>query len=144
MRNRLPFLAGVMVVLVACGQPAPTATPTAAPASPSAGGSSKPSQFPAPAKGLAGKIVMNIGSDGHLWMMNADGSDLRQLTSAPGIDFDPSWLSDGRRVVFRTSRGQFRVDSQGIGAEGIVIPPPIRRLRARNDSPCTEPHHSPC
>lgn len=32
--------------------------------------------------------------------MNADGSDLREITSGPGIHEVPSWSPDGRRIVF--------------------------------------------
>jgi Tol biopolymer transport system component len=32
--------------------------------------------------------------------MNADGSDLRELTSGPGIHEVPSWSPDGRRIAF--------------------------------------------
>ena len=32
--------------------------------------------------------------------MNADGSDLREITSGPGIHEVPSWSPDGRRILF--------------------------------------------
>jgi Tol biopolymer transport system component len=32
--------------------------------------------------------------------MNADGSDLREITSGPGIHEVPSWSPDGRRIAF--------------------------------------------
>jgi Tol biopolymer transport system component len=32
--------------------------------------------------------------------INADGSDLREITSGPGIHEVPSWSPDGRRIVF--------------------------------------------
>jgi Tol biopolymer transport system component len=50
--------------------------------------------------------------------MKADGSGRRQLTR-PGVgnDVDPSWSPDGKRIVFRTSRGRYQRDPGGIGAE---------------------------
>lgn len=42
--------------------------------------------------------------DYHIYEINADGSNLRQLTSAPGIfDIDPAYLPDGG-IVFTSSR----------------------------------------
>lgn len=61
------------------------------------------------------------GRDGHIYTMNADGSDLQQLTTADGVDFDPSFAPDGRSVVFRTNRGNFATDRSGTGTEGIFI-----------------------
>ena len=42
--------------------------------------------------------------DYHLYVINADGSGVRQLTSAPGVtDIDPIWLPDGD-VLFSATR----------------------------------------
>lgn len=38
------------------------------------------------------------GSLAHLWMMNSDGSDQKQLTSRPG--FNPVWAADGTTIYF--------------------------------------------
>jgi Tol biopolymer transport system component len=54
-------------------------------------------------------IVFNDGSgsvsrgegDSHLFVVAADGSDLRQITSGPNeADFHPSWTPDGSRILF--------------------------------------------
>ncbi|MGH2996279.1 MAG: TolB family protein [Gaiellaceae bacterium] len=42
-----------------------------------------------------------VGREG-IWVMNADGSAQRRLTTRPG-DGDPAWSPDGRRIVFRRS-----------------------------------------
>lgn len=46
----------------------------------------------------------NIKDDYHIYEINTDGSNLRQLTSAPGVfDIDPCYLPDGG-IVFTSSR----------------------------------------
>jgi Tol biopolymer transport system component len=45
------------------------------------------------------RVVFTI--DGQIWVMNADGSAQRQLTSQAGfVNQQPSWSPDGRRIVF--------------------------------------------
>ncbi len=55
-----------------------------------------------------GKIVFsmrkNIEDDYHIYQINADGTGLKQLTSAPGVaDFDPLYLPDDS-IVFSSTR----------------------------------------
>jgi dipeptidyl aminopeptidase/acylaminoacyl peptidase len=40
-----------------------------------------------------------------LWLINADGSNPRQLTTAPEPDTDPVWSPDGRSIFFLSARG---------------------------------------
>jgi dipeptidyl aminopeptidase/acylaminoacyl peptidase len=40
-----------------------------------------------------------------LWLVNADGSGTRQLTSHPSGDNSPEWAPDGRSLFFLSSRG---------------------------------------
>lgn len=39
-----------------------------------------------------------------IYVMNADGSNARNLSNHPGEDFDPRWTPDGRRIVFASLR----------------------------------------
>ena len=79
------------------------------------------------------KQILNDTDEGfyHIWEVNVDGSDLRQITSGPYDDLMPAYLPDGRIVFSSTRRrgyarcfgGQFsrrwhvytlhRVDSDG-------------------------------
>jgi len=38
-----------------------------------------------------------------LWVMNADGSDQRQVTHLGGANFGPSWTPDGERIIFSSN-----------------------------------------
>ena len=48
------------------------------------------------------RIVYAAMSAGQLdvYVMNADGSNARQLTATPDMDYQPLWSPDGRRIVF--------------------------------------------
>ena len=76
---------------------------------------------PVPRSSLHGRIAYSTRG-GDIWVMNANGSGRRQITrSGRGADFDPDFSPDGRRIVFRTSRGRYAPDTQGIGLEGIFV-----------------------
>ena len=63
-----------------------------------------------------------------LWVMNADGSDQRQITRLGGANFGPSWTPDGRRIIFSSNHRQprsgnfdlFLVNLDGSGLEQIT------------------------
>jgi TolB protein len=54
----------------------------------------------------------NRGGSHNLYVMNADGTNVRRLTNHPGNDFDPTWLPDGQSLVFSSDRdrGTNRLD----------------------------------
>ncbi len=73
-----------------------------------------------PRSRLKGSIAFSKG--GAIWVMRADDTGRRQITHPHGgEDFDPSFSPDGKRIVFRTSRGHYVPDTSGSGAEGIFV-----------------------
>ena len=65
----------------------PTNTPTNTPAAPKL-----------PEVGGADKIAFVANNE--IWLMNVDGSDLKQLTTDGGIKSDLQWLSDGETILY--------------------------------------------
>lgn len=46
----------------------------------------------------------NRTGDWEIFVMNIDGSNLQQLTHAPGFDGGPVWSPDGKKIVFPSER----------------------------------------
>src|SRR5687768_10741566 len=63
-----------------------------------------------------------------LFVMNADGSDQRQITRLGGANFGPSWTPDGRRIIFSSNHVNprsrnfdlFLVDLDGASLEQVT------------------------
>ncbi len=63
-----------------------------------------------------------------IWIMNADGSDQRQVTDLPGASFAPYWHPDGKRIIFASNfedpRSRnfdlFLINEDGTGMERIT------------------------
>lgn len=66
-----------------------------------------------------------------LFIMNADGSDQRQITRLGGANFGPSWTPDGSRIIFSSNyrdphSGNFdlyMIHESGAGLEQITTDP---------------------
>ncbi|MCI0621527.1 MAG: hypothetical protein L0387_07640 [Acidobacteria bacterium] len=78
-----------------------------------------PAWPPAP----GGKIVFWLGIEhrhGEVFAIDADGGNRRQLTDQPGEENsdNPAWSSDGRHIIFETSRSRVRVETWVMDADG--------------------------
>jgi len=67
-----------------------------------------------------------------LWVMNADGSNKRQVTHNGAANFAPYWLPDGKRIVFASNMANqkdpagfdlFLINEDGTGLDRITFYP---------------------
>ncbi|MDQ3472989.1 MAG: hypothetical protein M3447_04550, partial [Acidobacteriota bacterium] len=73
-----------------------------------------------------GKIVFNSTAGGRegIWIMEADGKNRKQLTTAETVDYSPSVTTDGRHVVFTSERtgapAGWRMDIDGGNPKKLI------------------------
>ncbi len=111
--------------------PLPTAMPTELP-------TKAPAEL-SPGPGLPGRVAFHSDRAGELdiWTMNADGSDLRQLTDSPGRDLEPDWSPDGKTLVFSSARDNpnsvqlYLMDADGGNQRPVMAFSPADHLGAR-------------
>ena len=76
------------------------------------------------------------GSNSSIWIMDADGSNLRMVTAAVGHSTEPAWTPDSRRLVFQSTRDfnpeLYITDVDGGVASGAVSRKSFRQLKAEN------------
>ena len=105
-----PYLALVLLVGACSGQPLASPSEASAPSSGEASGSAAGTAPPAESAAtpsatidlaaVSGRIVFSNYDD--VWIVNADGTDLRRLTHSPWHEFDPSLSPDGRFIAYRS------------------------------------------
>ena len=83
-------------------------------------------------------FVSNRSGRPDLFLMNADGTNQRNVTSSQSVDMGLAWSRDGRQIAFVSSRDGVR-DIYLIGREGGVP----QQLTHRGDLLTTPPAWSP-
>jgi TolB protein len=136
--SKLTALAGLrgtlaLATLLCAGCTAARPSPTPAPSAThqeSAPASAVPSPESGPAidvSALKGRIVFSAGP-GHaedIYMVNADGSGFRRLTTDPHADFDPALSPDGKQIAYRhqdemdSSTEVFVMNADGSGPHNV-------------------------
>jgi Tol biopolymer transport system component len=75
--------------------------------------------------------VRNGGCQAAVFVVNADGSDLRQLVSAEMVAIHPSWSADGTRIVFQSSTflPGYPQDDTALTSDVYSVRPDVSDLR---------------
>lgn len=81
--------------------PWPTVTPTGGVVESTNGASTTaPAVLPPPSGGDRLVFASNRTGNFDLYLIDIDGSNLRQITNTEGPDFDPRWSPDGRQIIY--------------------------------------------
>ena len=109
--------------------PAPTSTSTPTPVPPTSTPTPvPPTATPTPTPRVVqdfqnGRIAFESTRNGNsdIYVINADGSDLRQLTSHPEWDHAPAWSPDGQRIAFHSLRdGNWEIYVMNADGSGVT------------------------
>lgn len=86
-----------------------------------------------------GKRIAFQRSDGHLYVMNADGSGARRVTSSLSPQADPAWSPDGRWLAFTQRRPGTPIREIWLMTPEGTNVRQVTRLNAQNYTPAWAP-----
>ncbi|HEX9311707.1 MAG TPA: hypothetical protein VGA30_02630 [Actinomycetota bacterium] len=100
----------VAILGAGCSHAAIRGPVSSRPATPATAATPSPSGPPISIASLSGRVTFSMDDD--IFVMRADGSHVRRLTTRPGSEFDPTWSPDGGRVAYRDSRRGINHDDE--------------------------------
>ena len=83
-------------------------------------------------------MILSKSGSPNVWVCNADGTDLKRLTTSPSEDSSPCWSPDGQWICFATKMHERRVLAKVPAGGGAV-----QRIPTSGVSNPTEPDWSP-
>jgi Tol biopolymer transport system component len=88
-----------------------------------------------------GKIAFDSDRDGdtEIYVMNADGSGVTQLTNNLATDCQPAWSPDGKRIAFLSTRDGVDSEIYVMNADGTGVTQLTNNL-ALDANPDWSPH----
>ncbi len=118
---------------------APADTPEPPTATPEAPEPDAPGLEPSTLPDIPGRIAFHSGRTGNLdiWLMNANGTGLQQLTHSPERDIEPAWSPDGQKIVFTSGRDNpqyvqlYVMDGEGNNQQPLMPFSPANQLSPR-------------
>ncbi len=66
-------------------------------------------------------FVSNRSKYYNIWLMNSDGTNLKQLTSLNANDSTPDWSPDGSKILFSSNRNSSNGDIYSMNADGTNV-----------------------
>ncbi len=75
---------------------------------------------------ISGKIafVLRHDENSEIYIMNANGSELKKLTNNPADDHSPVWSPDGKKIAFKSSYAEGEANIYIMNADGSRLTKP--------------------
>lgn len=78
-------------------------------------------------------FISNRSTNLHIYVMNRDGSNLRQVTNVPvsglmGLDLSFSWANNGSRIIYPSNNRLYSVNIDGTGRQEVARAPVGRQF----------------